>query len=500
LNVSLENILSNLLALFAFVISCVAVFSHRNHGIGAALSATVVFLMVAANSLAPMIGTLLEGHPIIETLTVPVQAFGHRLLFAGCLLGAHYLSCSSSSLYLRRAISGLSKSLNTKVTLPAKSLWFIGAIGFAAIILKMAHPPVTVTKILDGFAYLMMAPFLLLLPPYYSKALIKKQRIWLILFYLLQVIFAFAFNSRMSMVLPVGIVAAGWLLSLLTGRIIVTKKMIQTGVIRGIAGLFILGQFADLSTAILIERGNRENRSGMEQAKATINTFMDKKAIADYHIEQLELDQGALANQEWQENYVRNPFLARFIQVKFDDNCFYRIAFLNSPDINVLREVAFDKVMVNLPQPVLDLFSLKIDKKYINSFSIGDEIDNLYSGDDGGFKTGSIPSHAFALFSWWYPLVLLFVYYLIFSIYHGFFSPFHLKYTYGRQIPTLALLLTFTIYIDISLDGVDVLAGALIRGIIQRILIYAIAVWIIKKFKFPVNMFTKPVLAVKHLA
>jgi hypothetical protein len=55
-----------------------------------------------------------------------------------------------------------------------------------------------------------------------------------------------------------------------------------------------------------------------------------------------------------------------------------------------------------------------------------------------------------------------------------------------RNIPTLALLLTFTIYVDVSLDGVDSLIGALIRGIIQRLVIYAIALWIIKKLKYPV--------------
>jgi hypothetical protein len=220
---------------------------------------------------------------------------------------------------------------------------------------------------------------------------------------------------------------------------------------------------------------------------------MDKKAIADYHAQQLEIVGSALASQQWQENYVRNPFLARFIQVKFDDNCLYRIGYLKSSDFEELRSVAFDKVMVSLPQPVLNIFSLKIDKIYINSFSIGDEIDNLYCGANPGFKTGSIPSHAFALFWWWYPLVLTVIYYVVFSIYHGFFSPFKLKTTYGQNAPTLSLLLTFTIYLDISLDGVDALLETLTRGIIQRVLLYAIAVWIIKKIKFPTNMFNKPV-------
>jgi hypothetical protein len=57
----------------------------------------------------------------------------------------------------------------------------------------------------------------------------------------------------------------------------------------------------------------------------------------------------------------------------------------------------------------------------------------------------------------------------------------------GRKIPTLALLLGFTIYISISLDGVDVLAGTLLRGIIQIVLIYAMALWIIKQLKYPIH-------------
>ena len=58
----------------------------------------------------------------------------------------------------------------------------------------------------------------------------------------------------------------------------------------------------------------------------------------------------------------------------------------------------------------------------------------------------------------------------------------------GRKTPTLALLLTFTIYVAISLDGVDVLLGALVRGIIQLVLMYAIALWVVKKLKFPAKL------------
>jgi len=482
------NIISNLLALAAFVLSCGVVFNHRNINIGSALSATVLFLMISANSLAPMIGTLLEGNPITETLTVPVEVFAHRLIFALCLIIAHYLSRSASSLYIRYAVSRASKTLHTKIVVPPVSLWVIGAIGISSILFKQLHPPEFLIKFLDGFAFLMMAPFLMLLPPYYSKALMLKQRVWLISYYLLQVIIAFVFNSRMIMVLPAGVVVAGWLLSLLTGHIVVSIKTMRTGLIRGIAGLFIIGQFADLSTAILIERANRENRSAMEQLRGTVTRFFDKQAITDYKVESLALLKGVSAYQEWQENYVRNPFLSRFIQVKFDDNCFYRIAAFNQSNFETLREFTFDRVMVQLPQPLLDLFSIKIDKKAVGSLSVGDEIDALYDGSDGGFKTGSIPSHAFALFSWAYPFVLIFIYYLIFSVYHGFFTPFRVKSMSGRKTPTLALLLTFTIYVAISLDGVDVLLGALVRGIIQLVLMYAIALWVVKKLKFPAKL------------
>ncbi len=495
-SVDIANILSNLFALIAFVLSCVIVFSYRNINIGAALSATVVFLIISANSLAPMVGTLIEGHPITETLTVPVETFAHRLIFALCLLFAHYLSRSQSSMYIRLAISQISKKLNTKTTLPAKSLWVIGAIGLAAILFKFIHLPVLIAKFFEGFTYLMPAPFLMLLHPYYNKQLIKKQRMWLILYYAIQIVFSFLFNSRMAMVLPVGIVGAGWILTVITGQTIVTKESLRKGIIAGIVGLILLGQFADLSTAILIERDARYSRTGSEQFTATVDRFFDKKAIAEYHDKLIELEKGTSAETDWQENYVRNPFLARFIQIKFDDNCFYRLKAFNANDFDALREVTIDRILVQLPQPALDLFSINIDKKQISNFSIGDKIDELASGAEvGGFKTGSIPTHAFALFSWWYPFVLIVLYYLIFSIYHGFFTPFKLR-RMAHDIPTLALLLTFTIYIDVSLDGVDALMGSLIRGVIQRLLIYAIALWVVKKLKYPIKMAkkTRPVI------
>jgi hypothetical protein len=445
--------------------------------------------MIFANSLAPMLGTLLEGHPITETLIVPVETFTHRLIFAFCLLSAHYLSCSPSTVNLRQAVSQIGKILNTKVTIPAKSLWVVGLIGLFSIFLKFLHPPETIIKLLNGFAYLMQAPFLLLLPPYHNKPLLKKNIFFLILFFLLQVAFSFVNNSRMAMVLPVGIVGAGWLLTVLAGQTIVTSQSITKGIIRGAVGIALIGQFADLSTAILIERENRDTRSASAQLRATIERFFDKKAIEEYHINQLEILKGGSAEQDWQENYVRNPFLARFIQVKFDDNCFYRIAAFSHGDVDALRELTLKRIVVQLPQPILDLFSINIDKKQVSSLSIGDEIDLLATGADlGGFKTGSIPTHAFALFRWWYPAILLILYYLVFSFYHGFFTPFKVKSIKFSQIPTLALLLTFTIYIDISLDGLDALVGSLFRGIIERVLIFAIALWILRKLKFPNNL------------
>ncbi|QMU27430.1 hypothetical protein [Adhaeribacter radiodurans] len=484
-----ENLFSNLFALGAFVLTCFLIFHPRNSQMGTAFTSTTVFFIITANSLAPMLGTLLEGHPLTHTLLQPKETYFHRFIFALVLLVAQALAGLKFFLPMRYGMSQLGSVFKSRTFLPPAGVWGLGAIGFLAYLVKYLHLPNVIIKLLDGFGFLLWAPFLLLLSPYsayFSKPSVKWK---IFIYYILQVGVSLAGNSRMGMVGPVAMVGAAWVVTLLLGRIKVNKKLIMRGITLGVTGLFLAGQFADLSTAILIERAQRSTRGKSEQLAATWERFLDKEALVNYRNEYLLLLSEGKADEEWQENYVVNDFIGRFIQIKYDDNCFNRILGFDDADIGTLKETSKNLIIATLPEPFLQPLGFNIDKEFLNSFSTGDLIEAISGrGDLGGFRVGSIPAHAYALFGWLYPLILVLIYCIIFILFQGLFSFYgsRLKTWYG--VSTLGLLIVFTIFVNISTDGISTPIGMILRASWQIMIIYHLALWFVSRIgKVPID-------------
>ncbi|WP_121197877.1 hypothetical protein [Mucilaginibacter gracilis] len=482
IDASYENILCNLMAVAIFYLTCLVVFAPRNNSLGPALTATTVFICITGNSLMPMIGTTLEGHPLIYTLLIPVDVFFHRLLFGLALLAAQLLASSRFSLPIKMGMSKIGTYAKSRVLIPPSGLWVLGFIGVSAIMINhFVGLPSILAKFIDGFNFLTVSPFLILLRPYNS--IVKWKEIWLkiLLYFLLQVVIAFINNSRAGFVLPIAILAAGWLMQMLMGLVFIDNKLLRRGVIAGILGLGLLGQFADLSTAIIMERGQRATRSADEQLAATLSRFTDKKSLEDFRSELGEANEGISAANVWQENYVNNPFLARFIQIKFDDNCLYRTSSFGDYQIDQLRNVTINKLYALLPDPLLKALSIKIDKKFINSFSIADFIVDLSTGQESNnsFLTASIPIHSFTLFYWLYPVVLAIVYFLVFTMIQGLFSIFGYTTMYGG-ISTLSLLYAYFLFVYITIDSLTMVLSFMLRNFWQDLIIYYIAIGVVR--------------------
>ena len=479
---SYANIFSNILALVTFSITSLFVFHPSNSNIGVAFSATIVFLCVISNSLVPVLGTLLEGNSLVTSMLVPEETFFHRLVFSISLLIALGISRSGLLFHLRFGMSKLGAFAGTNIFLTTKGVIGLGLVGFGAYMIRYLPLPVGILKLLNGVQFLTWAPFILLVPPYSKGGVSKYVKIFLVIYYFANLFLSLSNNSRMGMVGPIAVVGSSWIVMLLLGKIIVDNKLIRKFALWAIAGLFILGQFVDLSTAILVARAGRETRTTGEQLAFTFEKFTNKDELEAFRAynNSIEESQGD-ADEAWQENYVQNPFLARFIQVKFDDNSLYRIKSYDLDETNMLQEVTAGKLLVLLPTPILNFLDIKLDKIALNSFSIGDMIDYLAGGGVlGRFLTGSVIAHAFALFGLWYPIVLICIYTLLFTILYGLISVIDRRGNHLQLASTLGLFLIFNMYTDISLDGITSSLGTLIRGIWQLILIYSLSLWILR--------------------
>ncbi|GAA5118402.1 hypothetical protein JIN84_16055 [Luteolibacter yonseiensis] len=463
-----RNTFASILAAIPFVAAVLIVFRRPTSCAGAPLPGTIVFLMIAGNSIAPLYGTLLEGKPLSFSLSDPVAVFQHRAVYGVSLLAAYLIAISLWLSPVRNIFVGLGRSLGTSKLFSVRSVWIIGFIGIGAGLLKFLPLPSLVTKILDGVGFLNWAPYILLIPPYFDRKKSLTDYWPLALLYLFQAGISAGTNSRMGFVGPLAAVASAWLVCLISGHLVVDARWMRKAALSSIAGLVVMSQFVDFSTAMLIERDRRGARSLAAQAGATWDTFLDKDRLALYRTYFRDVEE---ARSGWKENYVDNPILARFIQIKFDDNCLKRVRHYTPDDIQSLTTISRDKMFALIPGPFLKPLGISIDKEFVNSFSTGDLMESLGGNPVLGRRlTGSIPAQIFAIFGWWYPAVVILVYMMIWIILAGIVSN---KFAFFR-VSTLGMILAFQVFTDISLDGITNSTGFVFRGAWEVLLLYAL--------------------------
>jgi hypothetical protein len=481
---SAENILSTVLCVTVIVVSSFLIIHPRTARGGAAFTGTAVLLSIFSNSLNPMIGTLIEGNPLIYTLENPVLCFSHRLVFAMVLLAAHFIANSATSRSAKGVLGDCADIVGLRSVLTVKQIWIVGAGGLVLqVILKSdILGDGAISKVLQGMTFLAVIPFILVIPPF-SRILVKRP-LWifgLVAIYLLNV-FA-GITSRMSLVGPFAMIAAAYLIAVLSGQASLPIIKPAKAIAIGLAGIFLAGQLADLSAAIISVRDRRGERSVLENFQATITNFFDKEHMLEYK-KQREVE---LANIEsrygevWKENYISNPFLSRFTSVKFDDNLFTTAKFYTPMNVLTIKAVTMEKLYAMMPQPVIDALDIKVDKTFIMNFSMGDLMDVLVNknGFLGGFRVGSITVHSYVVFGWWYPLWLTMLFTVLFVIFQTVGT------SAGRGggatgVSTFALVYGFTLYVSFGMDGYYQLISVFIRGAWQVFLLYGLAIWVAK--------------------
>lgn len=483
LNLNFENVICNLICVTIIFQTNYEVINVRNRSIDSALIAVLVYLIIICNSLMPMMGTVIEGNELIFSLKNPIEVFSHRYFFGLVLLVAFKLTHrnKSSSLYI--LFNKLGSLFETRKLVSIQTLWALGFLGIMPLLLRNIISNIILIKFIEGFGFLIWAPFLLLITPY-SNIRSKSDKLGLIIFMAIMLAISIIVNSRMAIVGPIATILCAWLITLLMGYANISQASIKKGALIGISSIFVLGQISDLSTAILIERAYRYNRTADEQLSITFDTYLNKEKIAEFSKSEKNLDSVLKSDGEWQENYIRNPFLARLTQIKYDDNCFERIKTFTPEKKVKLEEITVDKLLSNFPSPVLDFLNINVDKKYSISFSVGDIIDVLSGkGFLGGLKTGSVIAHAFVIFSWSYLLILLIIYYIIFTAFQGLvtFTKFEVNDS-SLPFSTLGLFICFKLFTDISLDGITSPVGFLFRGIWQLMFIYFVAIKLVFVF------------------
>ena len=444
--------------------------------------------------LLPPIASLTEGKPLTFNLKNPDLVFIHSLLCLIALITAHTLYRNSNLL------NQLRRTLSEKLYRPAGffkgpgnlQLLLMGCMGMLATIEQIfigggAQKELlgAGNKFVQALYPLTYLPYAILVRPLMGQRY-KINVQWLaILSGYTAILFMVSMgkNSRSAFFMGIMSVAMAYIygvsLNFFSRRIFHPKNILIA-----VALFFILsGPMTDFATSMVIVRGQRANISAMELANKTIDTFLDKQAIETFRRKKGD-------NRVWDERYVDNLFLARMANLKFTDNSLSLADTFNSGHHQHMRSLEWQKTLSVFPRPFLSLFDISIDKNLVSSASGGDLLLYVVTRSPfvlGGFRTGSILGSGYALFGWFYLIVITGISVVIFTLADAQTSRQISPENNGVKTlqPVLnplciATFFTWFFYFTSAATGTESMAGFaqfILRGWLQSLFIYATAYW-----------------------
>jgi hypothetical protein len=352
----------------------------------------------------------------------------------------------------------------------SRALWFMGALGLASFIFS-SHDG-TIARVASGFNFLAWAPFLLPLftreiGPAYCNA--RRNNFFLIGYTGMVVVMGIALNVRVIMF--IGVMTVG-LLYLLVGMRssapLSRKSVVIVGVVAAIL-LALSAPLSDLATSMAIARGARGKISPMEMVQRTISIWSRPGLIAEYKQER----SGVARFAAYDEHYIANPLLARFVETKFHDNALHFASALTTEDAkDQLRKVTVDATWAAMPTPILKALRIGVDKEDLN-YSMGDYMAYLSRGVPlGGRKTGSMFAQGAAIMGPLFPIlyvgICLFLY--------GLMDLLTVRSASGTAnlSPLAMMTLWMYFYRGITSDALSNVFVFIFRGFGQTVLIYVV--------------------------
>ena len=292
-------------------------------------------------------------------------------------------------------------------------VWIMGMMGMASsFYVYLANPDVAQeatgdpsVKALQALGPFMYAPFFISLSKLYGNKN-KPHRFYplmIAVYALLLFGISMAQNQRgtfmFGLVSPAFAYAIGLLIGVFKTRIISFRNV----AIGALLVWVLTGPFTDLGTAMLLVRDQRKDIPPSELITLTLEALDDKQALEarkkDDATDPMDFD--------WDERYLDNLFTARFANIKFNDlslNTYSKVG-MYDPD---MQEFSMDQIWASLPNPILQMFKIDIDKDILHSLSYGDYL-YVLSGGYGvptGWRVGHMAGTGMATFGWWYLAIL----------------------------------------------------------------------------------------------
>ncbi|RYX87650.1 hypothetical protein EON73_00955 [bacterium] len=441
------------------------------------LSSLVIVGFSSTQFYFPLLFTSLEGKPITNNLDLPNQVFLHLIAELIILVLSNYLY---------RCV--FNKSNNYKFSFLVKTglfsppttlqLWLIGGMGtFASIYVYIISPSISsgVTglafdKFIQGFVPFSYAPFFIPFSKLFGDnrkppKFITKLFCYTIILFLISM----GRNSRGAFMLGFTSVIFSYGIGLIYGFFKFRVFTLKGFSIACVCIWLIISPLADLGTAMVNVRNERNNISPVELIVRTIEAYSDKEAIHDRR------ENDEVSDDDWDERYLSNIYTARFANLKYVDNSLIMAQTIGEKSSQILK-FSIDYIFATLPQPLLNLFEIKIDKKMLKGSSFGDYM-YYTSGAPSevleGYRTGNFAGTGIAAFGWWYLLILGIGIFPIYILFDMFFIAQDISNSSSKACFSLCGLLGLDfIFRFLPVESVVMTATFLLRDWIQMVILY----------------------------
>ncbi len=429
----------------------------------------------------PIIATALEGRPATYNLQVPGLVILHNgLIFLVLVLAwTIHTKISVREGKFTKTVRRCFYKLGIYEVPTPRFLYFIGCIGLTSMFyIYFFLPSLGVEasgagqKLIQGLIPMTYAPYLLLYGKMYGSQVHWKRHVLALGgFSFCLLVVALGFNSRAAF-MDAALFGGTAFLTGVFGGVFRTRIFSSKVLVVGILGLFlIMGPIADLATAMVLVRAERDDIARNELVELTWDAYLDKERIAEYR----KNKQGLLSFGQWDERYLSNPLLSRFCNLKFADLSLDLSRYATKEASADFRQFSYQRLLATYPRPLIGLFGLRVDKDYVMSGSHGDYLFTVAGSGSGlgGFKTGHMAGTGMTAFGWGY-LVLLGVGVLVSFVFLGWLQPVQGNRIWKTKFSALGLLYLTPFFMMFPCESVVMVGSFIMRGFWEMVFLYGI--------------------------
>jgi len=463
------------------------------------ISTFAIFGFCATTQYGALLVQTVSLDSLSKNLRQPVETFAVLSLFLMVAIAAHmtyrFFSMPTQRLHSPHQINFSLRGLLERLTLysipTVHQLWVMGFIGIIALLNggddTMGEQNIG-NKISHGISFIAWAPFLIpIFVAQFGRQYCNTKLHYVLLtgFAGLIAVMGIASNARFMLVSGATTVCLIILLiGMRSNKTVSIKQIFHTILFMAICAAMLV-PFAQLSTAMVVIRDTHKTSSAINKIYATIDVLSKPGAIEAYRSK----ERYATAYSDYDEYYVENPVLARFVNTKFHDNALFFESKLTERGQDELIDTTIDLIWSILPDPALKYLGINISKKKLR-FTMGDYLYYQATGGRvGGYKYGSSFAHGIGMFGMFFPLI----YFGICLLTYWILELLTIKTKKGEvMVSVVGVLLVWHLFIyGITSESLNATVSFILREIPQSILIYILIYQIARITTYPLNLFNQ---------